>query len=339
MREQAGPPNDDERSVGKQPRAVAQRGCSSTQTDDLDGCERCATVGAEPFCCVAGRTREWRTAAGFRLLSHRQFDYGGLWLSGNPVTKGCRRGRVSAALDTGHRPDDPMADENLSGKESTGYDEGELFTTADIREVVREEVSELIEVQTDADSPGIEDIWIAGQPLGKIIESNRKKVTNVESEVREVQSSDENPEGKSGEDMANSLPIQQVTKIWRVGGTIKANKTEHAAALWSDFMDRCKKGAGIFYLDSGKARSVLREHFRDDDSHLGVTSEVERSTIHRAMDALVEMGGELVKKKTMKTGRSALVINRDEFREFCEVIGAVTNDVTGDRADAVTGGS
>jgi len=54
----------------------------------------------------------------------------------------------------------------------------------DIREEVLDELHSLVEIRADdPDRAGVEDIWIAGQPLGKVIESNRRKCTDVEKRV------------------------------------------------------------------------------------------------------------------------------------------------------------
>lgn len=200
--------------------------------------------------------------------------------------------------------------------------------------------AELVDIKSeDAEDPALEDIWLAGQPVGKIIESNRKEIKEAENELENVQSSGHSP-NEADENMENTLPIQQVTKIWRVGGTIKANKTEHAAAIWSDFMDRCKKGRESYYLDSGEVTSIIREHFRDDESHLGVSNNTKRATVHRAMDALLDLAGNLVKKDTLKSGRSALIINQHEFEDFYDALESnVTDDVTPHRDGAVTRGA
>jgi hypothetical protein len=193
--------------------------------------------------------------------------------------------------------------------------------------------SRVEEVEADRDELRSE-VERAEDSRGHIIED----IVDVEERVEEVEEAS-NRSAEDG-DLENTLPIQQTTRIWKVGGTIKTNKTEYAAAIWSDFMDRCKKGRGVRYLDTGKVKGILKEHFRNDDRHEGVGKSVERSTIHRAMDTVIEMAGDLVSKDTIKNGRSALLINDEEFREFCEVIGAtktdsVTDDVTADEAGNV----
>lgn len=141
-----------------------------------------------------------------------------------------------------------------------------------------------------------------------------------------------------GEPVENSLPIQQVTNIWKVGGTINAQKDEHAAALWSDFLDRSERRLDAHYLDSGEVRQILREHFRNDERHMAIGENVARSTIHRAMDALCELSGELITSDVKKNGRRTLIMNADEFREFTKAIGAVTDDVTPENESDVTRG-
>ena len=196
---------------------------------------------------------------------------------------------------------------------------------------LREHVSEVENTVENENGSKIDALFNAREYLSERIEDVEDKLT---SKARSLDDGD----------LQNTLPIQQTTRLWKVGGTINAKKTEHAAALWSDFMDRCKKGSGVFYLDTEKAKSILREHFRDDDRHIAVGTDVSRSTVHRAIDAAVDLGGELLQKKTVNNGRSALVVNRGEFEEFIQTLEAadeygdtVTDGVTGEHKTAVTG--
>jgi uncharacterized protein YdeI (BOF family) len=252
-------------------------------------------------------------------------------------------------------------------EEKVDEDEDNAANVNENEEVVTDggatSAEDLIEVRGDEDNPGLEDLWVIGQPLGKIINGIRQKVGDVEEQIEEGDFSE------NSENLKNTLPIQQVNNIWKAGGTIKAKKTEHAAAIWSDFLERSKKGNGVRYLDTKRVKSILREHFRNEDGHESVTGDTAtvRNVVHRAMDALVEMGGNLVKKDTLRNGRSALIINEQEFKEFHDALkasqrenedtsylsktnntgpseqggsdGTVANDATVNEASSVTGGS
>lgn len=215
---------------------------------------------------------------------------------------------------------------------------------AEVKEDIRDELHSAseVEVRSDEDNTGLSDIWIAGNPVGTLLDKALQNSSDAKKTAEQAAasgSSAENPEGKGSEnDMENSLPIQQITKIWKVGGTINANKTEHAAALWSDFFDRAKNGQEVLYLPTDKVEQILKEHFRQDGRHLGVTKNTKRATVHRAMDALEDLAGNLVSSNIIKNGRRALMINQQEFQDFCEAIGATT-DVTPDTATGVTRGS
>lgn len=166
----------------------------------------------------------------------------------------------------------------------------------------------------------------------------KTKFEGIKEELEKVRSGNQNPTpsgDKEGSQEDGSLPIQQITKIWKVGGTINANKTEHAAAIWSDFFDRSESGRDVYYLPTDKVEQILREHFRSDDRHLGVGGSIKRATIHRAMDALEDLAGNLVSSDIIRNGRRALMINQQEFAEFAEAIGA-TDDVTADTTGSVT---
>lgn len=77
------------------------------------------------------------------------------------------------------------------------------------------EVGKLVEVRGENDSPALQDIWLAGQPVGKIIESNRKKADSATKKVREDPSSGDEPHPQGGEDGSadDLLPIERLSRL------------------------------------------------------------------------------------------------------------------------------
>ena len=201
-----------------------------------------------------------------------------------------------------------------------------------VTEVLDKKLSSLIEVRSEDENPTLEDVWIAGQPLGKIVEGNRERASAAEEKAEQAAAG----ANGGGETDENALPIQQVTKIWKVGGNINARKTEHAAAVWSDFMDRSENGREVYYLPTDKVEQILREHFRSDDRHIGVGKHIERATVHRAMDALEDLGGEMIHSSIIRNGRRALMINKEEWQNFYDALASVSNDVTAEGGSGVT---
>lgn len=56
---------------------------------------------------------------------------------------------------------------------------------------IRKQVHELVEVKSDADRPGLEDIWIAGIPLGKV-------VSNLDGHLKRGAARDDEQHGDGG---------------------------------------------------------------------------------------------------------------------------------------------
>lgn len=91
-------------------------------------------------------------------------------------------------------------------------------TTADQESVGMnvEQLTEIIEVRSDDDNVGLGDIWMFDIPLGKIINSIRRDVDNVEKEVREVRSSGDNPMDQTDDDedeQDDLLPIERIAQL------------------------------------------------------------------------------------------------------------------------------
>lgn len=82
---------------------------------------------------------------------------------------------------------------------------------------VSERIGGVVEVRgSDPDSAALEDVWIAGQPLGKIIESNRKTADEANKKASASGSSVDNPQGSDTEDGSNQddiLPIERLSKL------------------------------------------------------------------------------------------------------------------------------
>lgn len=109
-----------------------------------------------------------------------------------------------------------MNDNDDADKVTVGTTDEAQLTEEEVSQLVEAKIGQLIEVRSDSENPGLEDVWIAGQPLGKIIESNRETAKSAEKLAREARSSEDEPTGKSDEDGSNRhelLPIQRIARL------------------------------------------------------------------------------------------------------------------------------
>lgn len=151
-----------------------------------------------------------------------------------------------------------MSNENAADKESIGNDRDAQTETVTLREYaelqqelheVKEAVQDLkeskakdlIDLQSDTKNPGLEDVWVAGQPLGKIIESNRKTAKSAEKLAREAGSSEDNPKGNDAENGSGNdlLPIERLLRgeddDWYVNSATES--VERAKELYRHFRE------------------------------------------------------------------------------------------------------
>lgn len=183
-----------------------------------------------------------------------------------------------------------MSNENPAGKESTGNDRDQAQTKtnsetaglnsveptevngeqmvplSDVEQVVEQKVAErldeelgnLIDVRSDSENPGVEDIWIAGQPFGKIIEGNRKLANSAQKDARAAGSSDSEPTGNGGENGSTN----DETTLERIADDEQDNpagvqigpSVDRAAQIMKHWFDWSDKGR-----DNRNIRSGLRK--------------------------------------------------------------------------------
>ena len=139
-----------------------------------------------------------------------------------------------------------MSNQNERGQNSVPMAKVEQL----VNKKVEDRLDQVIEVRSDDDSITLDDIWLCGIPLGKIVNGNRERVEKVQNEVREAPSSTDEPQGKSGENRSQSadlLPIERLAKMEDdedASSTIMADTTpsvERAVILFENFHDWSKK--------------------------------------------------------------------------------------------------
>ena len=127
----------------------------------------------------------------------------------------------------------------------------------EVRDIVREEVSKLIEVRgVDPEDATLDDVWIAGQPLGKIIEGLTKKVKNTNSTSKSAKSESE-PERTpleriADEDSSNPVGVQITSSV------------DRAAAIMRNWTQWSKKGPKGRNIRNGLKPLIETELDEDD---------------------------------------------------------------------------
>lgn len=178
-----------------------------------------------------------------------------------------------------------MSNENPAGKESTGNDRDlaqtetnsetaglnsvetteingqQMIPLSEVEQVVEKTVAErldeelgtLIDVRSESENPGVEDIWIAGQPFGKIIEGNRKLANSAQKDANEAGSSTDDPKGKTAESGSQN---DETTTLERIADEDKENpagvqigpSVNRAATImknWWNWAKKAPKGRNI----------------------------------------------------------------------------------------------
>lgn len=131
------------------------------------------------------------------------------------------------------------------------------FMEEEVRDIVREEVSKLIEVRgVEPEDATLDDVWIAGQPLGKIIEGLTKQVkgNNSTSEPTESESEpDRTPlEQIANEDSTNPVGVQITSSVDRAAAIMRN---------WTQWSKKGPKGRNI----RGGLKPLIETELDEDD--------------------------------------------------------------------------
>ncbi|RJT07556.1 hypothetical protein [Halococcus sp. IIIV-5B] len=135
--------------------------------------------------------------------------------------------------DSGEQRRDADCDTSVSVPDKN--EDEPWFMEKEVRDIVREEVSKLIEVRgVEPEEATLDDVWIAGQPLGKIIEGLTKKVkdntSTSESTGNEPETVRTPLEQIADEDSSNPIGIQITSSV------------DRAAAIMRNWTQWSKKG-------------------------------------------------------------------------------------------------
>lgn len=215
------------------------------------------------------------------------------------------RGDVPTSPDRVHRTLRPMSNENPVGHSSSDHDRAVSLRDYAALERELSALKELIDIRADGgDSPGLEDIWLAGQPVGRIIVSNQKTAKSAREEARATGSNPSDPQGESGESGDESGDGDGMLPIERLARLKESDEPDSPFAETTPSVDRAVAIYEHFrsWSDSAGAGRVIKS---------GLKSLLETATgeslywsqVQRACRALSEYAkGEIEYKKTDRHG-------------------------------------
>lgn len=111
-----------------------------------------------------------------------------------------------------------------------------------IQQLQDSKAEEVLEIRGDEENPSVGDIWIAGQPIGKIVNGNRNMAKSAEKQARAAESSDSEPTDNNDDNGADDdlLPIERLLRgenrdDWYVGNATES--VERAKELFRHFQN------------------------------------------------------------------------------------------------------
>lgn len=154
----------------------------------------------------------------------------------------------------------------VNGQQMIPLSEVEQVVEMTVAERLDEEFGTLIDVRSDSENPGVEDIWIAGQPFGKIIEGNRKLANSAQKDARAAGSSDSEPTDNGGENGSGDglLPIQRLLRgenrdDWYVGkATESVERAKELFRHFEDWSSKTPKGRVVKTSGGKRGTSTLK---------------------------------------------------------------------------------
>lgn len=154
------------------------------------------------------------------------------------------------------------------------------------------ELAEVIEFKNDgpAADADLSDIWIAGHPIGNIVEKTNIRSRENKQKIQRIANGDETDAGILEQVDTEALPpIHQLYLTVEAGNadTLSDNQ-RRAAKIWPHYRDYADKSYGGLSLTSGKVRDIFERELDDepDNPHA--------QTIRRVMENLETFSNELI---------------------------------------------
>jgi len=164
---------------------------------------------------------------------------------------------------------------------------------------IKQQLHELVEVKTDAERPSLRDIWIAGVPLGKLVDGLDRRVKR---------DSDRNDEqhGDGDDDDDGRSPLAQIIDV----------PAERAKQFLSANQVRGRKvaqRAREIGTTAPEGLVIRSDQIAERLRRWGESSHTE--TVSRVMEFITDLGGDDVREK-MHKGRRILVFDPDRVKEY-----------------------
>ena len=167
---------------------------------------------------------------------------------------------------------------------------------------IRRDIHDLVEIKTDAENPGLRDIWIAGQPLGKIVDDVHHQVNRGPGHEPSARDNDNNDLG----DDDDRSPLARLIDV----------PAERAKEFLSANQIRGRKiaqRAREIGTNTPEGLVVRSDEVAERLRRWGESSHTE--TVSRVMDFIEGLGTSDV-RSTMHKGRRILVFDSDRVKEY-----------------------
>jgi hypothetical protein len=155
--------------------------------------------------------------------------------------------------------------EERNGETVIPDDEEDKLLT-ELADKLAEKMSNEVEVRSEKENPGLEDIWLAGQPLGKIVEANRQTAKSAEKQARAVGSSASEPTGNDAETGSGGdlLPIERLLRgedrdDWYAGNaTMSVERAKELFRHFREWSSNTQKGRVIKTSGGKRGTATLK---------------------------------------------------------------------------------
>lgn len=172
--------------------------------------------------------------------------------------------------------------------------------------------NELIEVKSEGDTSGLMDIWIAGIPLGSILQKTTENVDSAQTridELEEATTTNDAPEvGTTNIEFHDSeTPLERICGLPEhiVDRELTANQ-ERARFIARDVQDYAEKAPAGFIIDSQTIKKVITA---------AESKKPHTQTVARVMDFLADLGKEDVDLKKRR-GKKFVVVDPEAAERY-----------------------